>query len=199
MSLMSSNTIQIPMMTMGRSSLSLNFLAVVLIISHSWWQPSQVSAFRPSAAVQHVDQQHTRTHKFPPLLLRQERQRRAPQSARPRSWGGGHRTVCAAGINDNGIVGAASAGINTKGTVSPSGRPPVGARKTTNIVKDCVFKFGGSSLANAERIDHVAKLIKDQINDGFRPRVVVCSAMGKTTTALLQAGREALTTTPTGA
>jgi hypothetical protein len=57
---------------------------------------------------------------------------------------------------------------------------------------DCVFKFGGSSLANAERIDHVAHLIKDQIELGYRPRAVVCSAMGKTTNNLLSAGEFAL-------
>jgi hypothetical protein len=59
-------------------------------------------------------------------------------------------------------------------------------------VVECVFKFGGSSLANAERIDHVANLIKDQIQAGYRPRAVVCSAMGKTTNNLLSAGEFAL-------
>jgi len=57
---------------------------------------------------------------------------------------------------------------------------------------ECVFKFGGSSLANAERIDHVANLIKSQIEEGYRPRAVVCSAMGKTTNNLLSAGEFAL-------
>jgi aspartate kinase len=56
----------------------------------------------------------------------------------------------------------------------------------------CVFKFGGSSLANDERIDHVAHLIKDQIKEGYQPRAVVCSAMGKTTNNLLSAGEFAL-------
>ena len=64
--------------------------------------------------------------------------------------------------------------------------------KTPQRIVDCVFKFGGSSLANAERIDHVAKLIKDQIQQGYRPRAVVCSAMGKTTNNLLSAGEFAL-------
>lgn len=54
------------------------------------------------------------------------------------------------------------------------------------------MKFGGSSLANNERIDHVAHLIKDQIALGYRPRAVVCSAMGKTTNSLLSAGEFAL-------
>lgn len=58
---------------------------------------------------------------------------------------------------------------------------------------ECVFKFGGSSIATAERVDHVAKLIKDQIESGsYRPRAVVCSAMGKTTNNLLSAGEYAL-------
>jgi hypothetical protein len=41
----------------------------------------------------------------------------------------------------------------------------------SNILRpvDCAFKFGGSSLADAERIDHVAHLIKDQIQEGYRP------------------------------
>jgi aspartate kinase len=54
------------------------------------------------------------------------------------------------------------------------------------------MKFGGSSLANADRILHVTNLIKDQIALGYRPRAVVCSAMGKTTNALLSAGDYAL-------
>ena len=33
---------------------------------------------------------------------------------------------------------------------------------------ECVFKFGGSSLANAERIEHVANLIKSQIEEGYK-------------------------------
>jgi aspartate kinase len=68
----------------------------------------------------------------------------------------------------------------------------VSSSSTKPVVTDCVFKFGGSSLANAERVDHVANLIKDQIANGFRPRAVVCSAMGKTTNNLLSAGQQAL-------
>ncbi len=54
------------------------------------------------------------------------------------------------------------------------------------------MKFGGSSLANADRIHHVTQLIKDQIDAGYRPRAVICSAMGKTTNTLLSAGDYAL-------
>mmetsp|Transcript_24587 Transcript_24587/g.37934 ORF Transcript_24587/g.37934 Transcript_24587/m.37934 type:complete len:181 (-) Transcript_24587:2-544(-) len=57
---------------------------------------------------------------------------------------------------------------------------------------DVVMKFGGSSLANSERIMHVTELIKGQMEAGYRPRAVVCSAMGKTTNSLLSAGDCAL-------
>lgn len=60
-------------------------------------------------------------------------------------------------------------------------------------ILDVVMKFGGSSLADAGRIDHVAHLIRTQIATGAcRPRAVVCSAMGKTTNHLLEAGQQAL-------
>ena len=54
-----------------------------------------------------------------------------------------------------------------------------------------VMKFGGSSLANAERIMYVCKLIMKHVELGYRP-VIVCSAMGKTTNSLLSAGDFAL-------
>jgi len=47
-----------------------------------------------------------------------------------------------------------------------------------------VMKFGGSSVANADRIKHVAEII--QAYKGERP-VVVLSAMGDTTDHLLEA------------
>lgn len=52
-----------------------------------------------------------------------------------------------------------------------------------------VMKFGGSSVANAERIMHVAEIIKMFIN---KNPIVVTSAMGKTTDNLLTAANEAL-------
>ncbi|MDD2999047.1 MAG: aspartate kinase [Candidatus Riflebacteria bacterium] len=52
-----------------------------------------------------------------------------------------------------------------------------------------VMKFGGSSLANAERIRHVADIINMFVSD--RP-VIVASAMGKTTDNLLAAAEMAL-------
>ncbi|KAB2011144.1 hypothetical protein ERO13_D09G000600v2 [Gossypium hirsutum] len=53
----------------------------------------------------------------------------------------------------------------------------------------CVMKFGGSSVASAERIREVADLILSFPNE--RP-VVVLSAMGKTTNKLLLAGEKAV-------
>ena len=52
-----------------------------------------------------------------------------------------------------------------------------------------VMKFGGSSVANADRIRHVAEIIKMFIN---RNPIVVTSAMGKTTDNLLIAANKAL-------
>ena len=52
-----------------------------------------------------------------------------------------------------------------------------------------VMKFGGSSVANAERIRHVASIIKAYQKN--RP-VVVLSAMGDTTDHLLEAADKAL-------
>ncbi|KAI5565467.1 hypothetical protein BDE02_14G124000 [Populus trichocarpa] len=53
----------------------------------------------------------------------------------------------------------------------------------------CVMKFGGSSLASAERMREVAELILSFRNE--RP-VIVLSAMGKTTNKLLLAGEKAV-------
>ena len=52
-----------------------------------------------------------------------------------------------------------------------------------------VMKFGGSSVANAERIRHVASIIKAYQDK--RP-VVVLSAMGDTTDHLLEAADKAV-------
>lgn len=64
--------------------------------------------------------------------------------------------------------------------------------KSSDEKTSVVMKFGGSSLADKDRIDHVANLIKDQIAAGYQPRAIVCSAMGKTTNSLLSAGDFAL-------
>ncbi|KAL3813936.1 hypothetical protein ACJIZ3_015204 [Penstemon smallii] len=53
----------------------------------------------------------------------------------------------------------------------------------------CVMKFGGSSVANAERMREVAELILSFPEE--RP-VIVLSAMGKTTNKLLLAGEKAV-------
>ncbi|MCL2093677.1 MAG: aspartate kinase [Treponema sp.] len=52
-----------------------------------------------------------------------------------------------------------------------------------------VMKFGGSSLANAERIRHVAGIVKAHLD---RQPILVLSAMGDTTDHLLGAGETAL-------
>ncbi|MFP3043132.1 aspartate kinase [Treponema primitia] len=52
-----------------------------------------------------------------------------------------------------------------------------------------VMKFGGSSVANAERIRHVAEIVKSQITE--KP-ILVLSAMGDTTDHLLSAADLAL-------
>ena len=54
-----------------------------------------------------------------------------------------------------------------------------------------VMKFGGSSVANAERIRHVAEIVKGCLN---RRPVLVLSAMGDTTDHLLEAAENALET-----
>jgi aspartate kinase len=51
-----------------------------------------------------------------------------------------------------------------------------------------VMKFGGSSVADAERIRHVADIVKTQLE---RQPALVLSAMGDTTDHLLEAGDEA--------
>ncbi|KAK7336153.1 hypothetical protein VNO77_16686 [Canavalia gladiata] len=53
----------------------------------------------------------------------------------------------------------------------------------------CVMKFGGSSVANAERMREVASLIQSFPEE--RP-IIVLSAMGKTTNLLLLAGEKAV-------
>jgi len=53
-----------------------------------------------------------------------------------------------------------------------------------------VMKFGGSSVADASRLRHVADIVKTQLQ---RKPVLVLSAMGDTTDHLLEAGNLALT------
>lgn len=52
-----------------------------------------------------------------------------------------------------------------------------------------VKKFGGSSVANAERVNHVAQQIAQDVDRGHK-LVVVLSAQGKTTDQLLEKARE---------
>jgi aspartate kinase len=52
-----------------------------------------------------------------------------------------------------------------------------------------VMKFGGSSVANADRLHHVTKIVKAQLD---KKPILVLSAMGDTTDHLLEAGEAAL-------
>ena len=54
-----------------------------------------------------------------------------------------------------------------------------------------VVKFGGSSLNSPERIQNVGNILKDMILNGVEP-VVVCSALGDTTTNILNIGSECI-------
>ena len=56
-----------------------------------------------------------------------------------------------------------------------------------------VMKFGGSSLADAERIRHVGKIVVAHLGES---PVLVLSAMGETTDELMDAGQAALSGFP---
>lgn len=55
-----------------------------------------------------------------------------------------------------------------------------------NIV---VQKYGGSSLADSDKIKRVSQKIRDKVNKGYR-LVVIVSAMGKTTDQLIELAKE---------
>ena len=63
-------------------------------------------------------------------------------------------------------------------------------RETSNITY--AAKFGGSSVANADRMLEVFKLVKEEYVDKGDTPAVVLSAMGKTTNNLLASGKKAL-------
>lgn len=71
------------------------------------------------------------------------------------------------------------------------GKDIPGASSRNSGTLRTVIKFGGSSLATAERLREVGALVKLLISQGQRP-TMVCSAMGKTTNNLLSAGQFAL-------
>mmetsp|Transcript_48257 Transcript_48257/g.95236 ORF Transcript_48257/g.95236 Transcript_48257/m.95236 type:complete len:564 (+) Transcript_48257:283-1974(+) len=54
-----------------------------------------------------------------------------------------------------------------------------------------VMKFGGTSVKDAEMVKTVAGIVKKKIDEGYSP-ILVCSAMGKTTNKLIDAGERAL-------
>ncbi|KAJ1460488.1 Aspartate/glutamate/uridylate kinase [Pelagophyceae sp. CCMP2097] len=70
--------------------------------------------------------------------------------------------------------------------------PVVAGNAAASPGKRVIMKFGGSSVANAERVQHVAALISSQIDEtGIWP-IVVVSAMGKTTNLILAAAERAV-------
>jgi aspartokinase len=73
-------------------------------------------------------------------------------------------------------------------------KPKKNKKSNTNKkIQQVVMKFGGSSLENANRIEYITQLIKNQITiKNCFPRAIVCSAMGQTTNMLLHAGQQAL-------
>ena len=50
-----------------------------------------------------------------------------------------------------------------------------------------IVKFGGSSLESSKRLVNVGKIIKNMVDKGENP-IIVCSALGKTTNNILDAG-----------
>lgn len=76
-------------------------------------------------------------------------------------------------------------------SIAPSVGDDIRVMPPENGVRKIVMKFGGSSLATAERITYVSKLIQKHFELGYRP-IIICSAMGKTTNTLLAAGDFAL-------
>mmetsp|Transcript_13225 Transcript_13225/g.31293 ORF Transcript_13225/g.31293 Transcript_13225/m.31293 type:complete len:347 (-) Transcript_13225:559-1599(-) len=88
----------------------------------------------------------------------------------------------AARSSSDGAVAEASA------ETSPAKSPSSGSGEKKRVV----MKFGGSSLADSERVKEVAALIVQQRREAGVDPVVVCSAMGSTTNALLAAGDFAL-------
>ena len=95
----------------------------------------------------------------------------------------------------SGLSGSPGAGVSTaRRCRGPSPLQAAGdwaearAAQALAAKKRVVMKFGGSSVANAERIAHVAALIADRMKEGAVPTVVL-SAMGKTTNNLVSAGQ----------
>jgi len=93
------------------------------------------------------------------------------------------------------VISSYKSNLSPRRSFTPSTR--IGSTSPKPL--DVTMKFGGSSLANSDRIDHVTQLIYDRIHPTneenetpVRPRAVICSAMGKTTNSLLSAGQMAM-------
>lgn len=77
-------------------------------------------------------------------------------------------------------------------TAATKAAPTSPSAATSRPLDRVVCKFGGSSLANAERLREVTKLVRLQADASSQPPIVVLSAMGPSTNELLDAGRRAL-------
>lgn len=88
------------------------------------------------------------------------------------------------------VLMSASPSSATPSTSTPLS-PSTTAGTDTRLVR-IVCKFGGSSLADAERLREVTKLVKLQIDASEKKPVIILSAMGPSTNELLNAGERAL-------
>lgn len=86
-------------------------------------------------------------------------------------------------------------GIVQMSTPAMPASSPISTSSSTEKSKSkldrVVCKFGGSSLANADRLLEVTKLVKLQIAASEKKPIVVLSAMGPSTNELLEAGQKA--------
>jgi predicted DNA binding protein len=89
-----------------------------------------------------------------------------------------------------------SSGSSDEAAVQSAVQNSLSAETDTGLgsspVKRTVMKFGGSSLADADRIRFVADIVASQRRTVGVDPMVVCSAMGSSTNQLLAAGDFAL-------
>lgn len=81
---------------------------------------------------------------------------------------------------------------NVASNGTTSGEVAVPEEEEEPVIDRVVCKFGGSSLADSERLKEVTKIIKMQVELSNKYPIVVLSAMGPSTNELLAAGDRAL-------
>ncbi|KAI0566043.1 Aspartate kinase [Gracilaria domingensis] len=91
--------------------------------------------------------------------------------------------------NKHRSVSLRRAAVATSTSPPPLVPPPLQAPTKLDRI---VCKFGGSSLANADRLKEVTKLVLKQIECSEKMPIIVLSAMGPSTNELLTAGERAL-------